>query len=142
MGPLQPGRFGQGRQVQGLQHLGQAWGHSIGTLRVELTEGKAQTAVVADRQQRPSLGPVVGGLAAAGLEQLGNLIGAEGAAERLAAELKTLAQGAQLQGHRITWRRSQPAIEAIGRTGLGILGQASQGLGRLASLIRVEGSIS
>jgi hypothetical protein len=29
-----------------------------------------------------------------------------------------------------------------GRTGLGILGQASQGLGRLASLIRVEGSIS
>jgi hypothetical protein len=84
----------------------------------------------------------VGGLAAAGLEQLGNLIGAEGAAEHLATELKTLAQCAQLQGHRIAWRRSQPALESIDRTGLGVLGQASQDLGRLASLIRVEGSIS
>jgi hypothetical protein len=84
----------------------------------------------------------VGGLAAAGLEQLGYFIGGEGAAEHLSAELKTLAQGAQLQGHRIAWRRSQPALEPIDRTGLGVLSQTSQGLGRLASLIRVEGSIS
>jgi hypothetical protein len=63
-GPLQPGCFGQGRQVQGLQHLGQTWGHSVGTHIIELTEGKAQPAVVADRQQRPSLGAVVGALAA------------------------------------------------------------------------------
>lgn len=61
-------------------------GPPLGTLREELTEGEAQTAGIADRQQLARLGPVVGGLAAAGLEQLGQLIGPKGAAEHLATQ--------------------------------------------------------
>jgi hypothetical protein len=75
MGPLQPDCFGQ------------AWGHPIRPLRVELTEGKAQAAVAADRQQRACPGPVVDHLTAAGLEPLSNLIGAEGAPDHLDPEL-------------------------------------------------------
>ena len=113
MGPFQPDGLCQDRQVQGMQHLGQAWSDPVGTLRVELTEREAQTAVVADRQQRARLGAIVGGLAAAGLEQLGHLIGGEGAAEHLATKRKAVLQGAQLQGHWIGGGRPQPALETI-----------------------------
>ena len=64
MGPLQPGRLGKRRKTQRLQHLSQTRCHPIGTIRVELIEGEAQPAVVADRLQRARLGAVVGGGAA------------------------------------------------------------------------------
>jgi hypothetical protein len=39
-----------------------------------------------------------------------------------------LSERAQLQGHRIAWRQPQPTLMPIGRTGLCIPSQASQGL--------------
>ena len=140
MGPLQPGRLGKCWKTQRLQHLGQTRCHPIGSLRVELTEGEAQPAVVADRQQGARLGAIVGGLAAAGLEQFCYLIGPKGAAEHLATQGKALLQRAQLQGHGVAGGRPQPGLQAINSPGLGFVGQLGQGLGSQAALVCAEDS--
>jgi hypothetical protein len=140
VGPIQPGRFGQGRDIEHSENLSQAWNHAIGPLRIELAERKAQTSVVSDRQQRSGLGSVVWGLPAAGLKQLSHLISTDRATQQLTPQLKPLPQGPKLQGHRISGCRPQPSLQVIAEARSDVASQGNQGLGRLEPLLLIQGS--